>query len=180
MTRSIKILSFLAGVAAMALTTSSSKALDLQFSFVNDAGSGTTFGATVTGSVKGLNPDPISGWSFSPVTVTFDSVSTGFDPGFSADSWIDFGTFHLTAGNIPDYASFSHNDGTEAVDLELNSRGLVFLSDYSKFYQNGEGNITWTPIVSTPSAVPDSTSSLGLMVAGAAGLMLFGRRVKQA
>lgn len=124
----------------------------------------------MTGRVVGLTPDPVTGYSFSKVTVFFDSVSTGFDPGFSADSWFDYGTFHLTGG-LPDYASFSHNDGSQAVDLELNSRGLVFLSDYSRFYRNGEGDITWTALASTtPSATPDTTSTLGLLAAGAIGL----------
>jgi len=182
MTCSRKFLSVLAGCAVLVFSSTKSQALDFTYSFVNTGGAGTTIGSVVTGRILGLQDNS---FNFLGATVTFDSVSTGFDPGFSATSWTEAGIFQVVGGVLVsvnfsgDVAHESNPAANEVITIQTGNRDFVAYNNFTKYYYDGAAAATFTPL-STPSAAPDATSTLGLLVAGAVGLETLRRRQARA
>src|SRR4051812_18689374 len=95
------------GAAALLIAGVQTRALDFNYSFVNDAGFGTDPSAVVAGSILGLN----EGWNFQQITVTLDSISDGDPNHFVPHNWFDYGTFDVVSGQIVS-AAFSSYDGS--------------------------------------------------------------------
>lgn len=168
--------SALIGIAGLITVSNPCAAMDYSYSFVNTSGINTTLGATVSGRILGVgNGD---GVFFNPITVTFDSVSTGFDPGFGVDSWTDFAIVFVTGGNIS-FIQFNANDGSEAVDLHTSDRGLIYLGNFSAFYRTPGEEIHYAPITTSDrTSTPDSGTTLALLGGAMATLGWFRRRIQ--
>jgi len=167
---SVRFTAALIGLAGLVTVTNPCSAMDYTYSFRNTSGINTTFGAIVSGRLLGVgNGD---GLFFNQITVTLDSVSTGFDPGFGPDSWTDFAIVDVNGGNIT-FLQFNANDGSEAVDLHTTDRALVSLSSFGAFYRTAGEGVRFAPI-----ATPDSGTTLALLGSAVAGLGWFRRRTQ--
>ena len=161
-------------LGASVLLSTQCSAATFWYNFVNGPGGfNTPLGAVVEGRMIGNFVNNQTDYGL--VTVTVDSISTGFAPGFAPTSWTQYGVFvdvnnHLTG------VAFSANNGTYSVNLDSMNPPLsesFALATYTAMYQSGgygdpnEGKLN----------VPDGGATAGLLGLGLAGLGWLRRRL---
>ena len=144
-------------------------ALDMQFSFVNSDGIGTTLGDVVTGTIYDLQ----DGNNFGPLKVTLDSIVPVDDFGWTPHTWTDvFPSFLTLSGGTVTSINLAAIDGSIALFLQDGGASFASNVDFDKFYSNGEGKITFTPV-----NTPDGGATVSLLGCALAGLGFARRRL---